>query len=322
MNLIEQANRRLEQLEQAGIDVPTSRLPESSEHPKSVQFGLDISAPPNQSERTSSKARSLKSGRRSVHNSSEFPSDRDSRIVDLDMVRLTENSCLTINDSRSDLAEEMRTIKRPIIDHASQARSSGKQRANLVFVTSALPGDGKTYCSINLAMSIAMEVDLSVLLVDADVVRPSILSRLGVDAELGMLDLLTDSTLDLQDVLIRTNIPKLTLLPAGRPTPKATELLASAAMEDLLSELAERYSDRIVIFDAPPLLLTSESRLLASRMGQVLMVVQANQTSRDAVVKALANIESCDVVWCVLNGAPHEHRSGGDDYYYSQYRSV
>ncbi len=149
-------------------------------------------------------------------------------------------------------------------------------------VTSALAGEGKTFCAVNLALSIASEVDCSVLLVDADVLRPAVMERLGVSAaqghHKGLLDLLSDTQLALPDLILKTNIPKLSILPAGAPTSHSTELLASDALGELLHEIATKYPERIVIFDAPPLLSTTESRVLATRMGQILMVVAAEQT--------------------------------------------
>lgn len=305
MSIIEQATLRLEQLKHAGIDVPTA--------PDAARVSGAIARSANRAtlvrDLPAAPRRALGSGR------------AQSREVQLDLSRLLAEGYITPDDPRTGLAEELRAIKRPIIDHAMRTRQNSKERGNLVIVTSAMPGDGKTFCAINLALSIATEVDHSVLLVDADVVRPSILSRLGVEAGLGLLDVLTNPSLDLSDVLMRTNIPKLSLLAAGSPTPKSTELLASSAMEGLLSELAARYSDRIIIFDAPPLLATSESRVLASRMGQVLMVVQANATQRGAVIKAFADIQSCETVWCVLNGGEPEHGATGYGYY-SQFPSA
>jgi exopolysaccharide/PEP-CTERM locus tyrosine autokinase len=167
-------------------------------------------------------------------------------------------------------------------------------------VTSAMPGEGKTFTAINLAMSIAAELDNTVMLVDADVARPSILRTLGLPQGPGLLDVL-EHQVDLSSVLLRTNIEKLTVLPSGTPHPRATELLASVAMRDLLDDMATRYADRIIIFDSPPLLLTTESRVLATHMGQIVVVVQAGRTLQNEVQHALATIESCPVKMTVLN---------------------
>jgi exopolysaccharide/PEP-CTERM locus tyrosine autokinase len=169
-------------------------------------------------------------------------------------------------------------------------------------VTSSLPGEGKSFTSINLAMSIAAELDHTVMLVDADVARPSVLRMLGLPPGKGLLDLLERKT-EMADVLLRTNVDKLTVLPSGTPHEKATELLASDAMSALLEDMATRYPDRIIIFDSPPLLLTTESRVLASHMGQIVFVVAAGGTQQAAVQQALDTIESCPVRLLVLNKA-------------------
>jgi receptor protein-tyrosine kinase len=177
------------------------------------------------------------------------------------------------------------------------------KNGNLVMVTSALPGEGKTFTSLNLALSMAMEVDSTVLLVDGDVAHPAIPALLGTPHGPGLLDLLTNDRLDFADALVRTNVDKLTVLPAGSRHRRSTELLASEQMASLLRELASRYEDRIVIFDSPPLLATTEARVLATHMGQVVMVVAADATSHHAVTQALATIESCEVVLMALNKA-------------------
>jgi exopolysaccharide/PEP-CTERM locus tyrosine autokinase len=150
-------------------------------------------------------------------------------------------------------------------------------------------------------MSIAMELDRTVLLVDADVARPSLPSMLGLPPVQGLLDLLLDETLDVGDVLIKTNIATLSILSSGTPHPRATELLASEGMSRLLDEMAQRYPDRLIIFDSPPLLVTTEARVLASHMGQVVLVVQAEQTANADVMQALATIEACPIKLMMLN---------------------
>jgi len=235
--------------------------------------------------------------------------------VRIDLLALQQAGYLVPTQSRSRLAEEFRQIKRPLLRNA-HAEGAAQARQSLVMVTSALPSEGKTFFSINLAMSLAMEVDSSVLLVDADVVRPNLLSRLGIEARKGLLDLLTEERLALADVVVKTNVPKLSLLAAGSPSSRATELLASAAMDRLLTELVTRWHDRIVVFDSPPLLPTTEARVLASNLGQVVMVVEAARTPRKVVEQAFAAVAGCPVVMSVLNKcseASRSHRYG--DYY-------
>jgi receptor protein-tyrosine kinase len=133
------------------------------------------------------------------------------------------------------------------------------------------------------------------------VARPSVLRTLGLPNQRGLMDILVDDKLDMADVMLRTNVDTLSILPAGTSTPRATELLASSTMSTLVSEIANRYPDRIVIFDSPPLLLTSESRVLASHMGQIVMVVEAQTTTQHAVKEALSQLEGMNNVNLIYN---------------------
>ncbi|MFC3378740.1 XrtA-associated tyrosine autokinase [Rugamonas sp. CCM 8940] len=183
-------------------------------------------------------------------------------------------------------------------------------------ITSALAGEGKTYCSINLAMSIAMELDHTVLLIDADVARPSVLKALGLPPQPGLMDLLLDDSLDLADVMLRTNVNTLSILPAGTANLRATELLASQSMKALVLEIAQRYPDRIIIFDSPPLLLTSEARVLAGHMGQIVVVVESQQTTQHAVLEGLRRLEGCDNVSLIYNKSRDFAGTETYDYHY------
>jgi protein-tyrosine kinase len=239
-----------------------------------------------------------------------------SQKIDLDLARLAAAGFITSDSPGSLTAEEFRILKRPLL--ANVAGSAAPIRnANLIMVTSSLPGEGKTFTAINLAMSIAMELDRTVLLVDADVARPSLPRVLGLPEQKGLLDVLQDKSLKLSDVLLRTNVDKLTILAAGTRDAHATELLASEAMGRLLADIGRRYSDRIIIFDSPPLLLTTESRVLATRMGQIVFVVRAEETPQNAVKEAVAAIEACPVKLVVLNQARNvENVAYGYEYGY------
>ena len=223
------------------------------------------------------------------------------RRVELDLARMRELGMVTAAGGRTSLLEDFRIIKRPLLQRAFNERAQGDKPGNLIMVTSSLPGEGKTYTAINLAMSIAMELDHTVLLVDADVARPSVLRTLGLPPQRGLMDILVDDKLDMGDVMLRTNVDTLSILPAGTATPRATELLASSTMTQLVNEIANRYPDRIVIFDSPPLLLTSESRVLASHMGQIVMVVEAQTTTQHAVKEALHQLEGYSNVNLIYN---------------------
>jgi receptor protein-tyrosine kinase len=226
-----------------------------------------------------------------------------SKKVEINLTALAAAGYLTPNSPRTTAIDQFRVIKRPLLDNATGKGASLVVNGNLIMVTSSLPGEGKSFTAINLAMSLAMELNHTVLLVDADVARPSIMKKLGLEPAPGLLDLLLNKETELSDVLLRTNIPKLTLLPTGRPHPRATELLTSTAMAVLLEDLAKRYQDRIIIFDSPPLLLTTEARVLATHMGQILMIVQAEKTLQSQVQHALSTIEACPVKLMVLNQA-------------------
>jgi receptor protein-tyrosine kinase len=223
--------------------------------------------------------------------------------IEIDLALLKSRGFVTPDAPKSQIADEFRVIKRPIIRNAQAAGGTKVRNGNLVMVTSALPREGKTFTALNLAISIAMEMDSTVLLVDGDVSHPELPSLLGVPNAPGLLDVLTRDDIDVGDALVRTNIEKLSILPAGSHHRRATELLASEQMVILLRELATRYSDRIIVFDSPPLLATTEARVLASHMGQIVMVVAANSTARRAVDLALGTIESCEIVLMMLNKA-------------------
>lgn len=240
--------------------------------------------------------------------------ERTRRFVDINMARLHQMGMVTHDAGRTSAAEDFRIIKRPLLRNAAGAVSSGLKNGNLIVVTSALPGEGKTYCAINLAMSIAMEKDHTVMLVDADVARPSVLKVLGLEAAPGLMDKLLDDSVALSDVILRTNVSTLSILPAGRNNKHATELLASHTMCALLAEISARYADRIVIFDSPPLLLTTESHVLAAQMGQVVMVIEAETTTQRDVKEALRRLENCARVDLICNKS--RAFPGGDHYGY------
>lgn len=290
MNTIEQAAKRLEQLRRAGVEV-APQDPTTASDKTEQQADAPVAAPAlAQTKPESNKA-----------STSATISERRSREVELDFRKMHDSGLLIPGKERSSLEEEFRIIKRPLLENVKGHGAAKPVRANLIMVTSSLPGEGKTQTAINLAISMAMELDHTVLLVEADVVKPSALARLGVPSDKGLMDLLSDSDLDVADVMLRTNIPKLTLLPAGTYQERSTELLGSATMDALLDELATKYSDRIVIFDSPPLLPSTEARVMSAHMGQVVMVVEAGRTPLNAVKQSFATLEEHPVVLSMLN---------------------
>lgn len=236
---------------------------------------------------------------------------------EIDLGRLAEMGAVTPDSGRSKIAEEYRLIKRPLL--ANAFGHGGVERVhngNLIMVTSSLPGEGKTFSAINLAISMATELEHTVLLIDADVSKSSVMKYLGLKAKHGLVDVLQDPDLQLSDVLIKTNIAKLTILPAGDSISHPTELLASSSMKHFVRDIASRYPDRIVIFDTPPLLSTSEASVLATYMGQIVFVVEAEHTPQDAITDALAHIADCEHVGIVLNKFVSGGSSGDYGYGY------
>jgi protein-tyrosine kinase len=219
------------------------------------------------------------------------------------VAQLKKEYLITVGDHERDTSDEYRRIKRPLLDNAFGQGGIAVDHGNLIMVTSSMPGEGKTYTSINLALSMAMERNYTVLLVDADVVKSDVSWFYGLERQLGLMDLLLDDQLDVSQVLVRTDLPNLTILPSGRRHAHATELLASNEMSHLVNEMAHRYPDRILIFDSPPLLGTTEAQVLTSLMGQVVVVVAARHTSQQIVGETLATIDSTKAIGLVLNKA-------------------
>ncbi|MGE5386981.1 MAG: XrtA-associated tyrosine autokinase [Betaproteobacteria bacterium] len=295
MSLIEQAAKRLEQLREAGVDIPEDDAPE------------EVIARPLRPSRMDGGAEK----KIAVEGASQPPAQ--SRQIELDLNGLAAAGIISPTAPRSHISDEYRVIKRPLITNAMGKGASPILNGNLIMVTSAMPGEGKTFSAINLAMSIAMELDNTVMLVDADVARPSVLSMLGKPPEPGLLDMLVDDSIPLSSLLLRTNVEKLTILPSGTQHDRATELLASDAMGRLVDDMSTRYPDRIIIFDSPPLLMTTESRVLASHMGQIVMIVHAQRTLHGQVKQALATIANCPVKLLLLN---QSRAKPGDGYGY------
>ncbi|MBK1706648.1 XrtA-associated tyrosine autokinase [Halochromatium glycolicum] len=223
--------------------------------------------------------------------------------VNIDLVSLKTQGYVTPDADRTRVAEEFRIIKRPLLENAFGRTASLVEQGNLIMVTSSLPGEGKTYSAINLAMSIAMEMDKTVLLVDADVGRARLHRALEIPSGPGLIDLLLKPSLDAGDVMLRTNVPKLRIITRGEYHPRANELLASGDMQRLVREFANRYEDRIIIFDAPPLLVTSEAVVLSGLVGQIVFVVEAHKSLQHTVKDALGLLDTSKPIGLVLNKA-------------------
>lgn len=244
------------------------------------------------------------------------PAGRPTRTVPFDLARLRKHRLMPPPGDERELAGQYRHIKRPLVARALGRGLERVRRGNALLVTSSLPGEGKTFTAVNLALSIALEQDIEVLLVDGDVAKPRLTKEFGLENERGLLDALADQDLDVESLVIGTDIPSLLLLPAGTPSSTATELLASPQMEAVLETLCERNPNRIVIFDSSPLLPTTEGRALTSWMGQIVVAVRAGSTPHHAVFETLRLIGERDNVNLILT---HAEGGGAGAYYYSYY---
>jgi receptor protein-tyrosine kinase len=239
------------------------------------------------------------------------PSKPNQKIT-LDFTSLAAMGYAVPEAESKQLEEEYRIIKRPVVMNAFGKGAAPIKHGNLISVASSLPSEGKTFTAFNLGMSIASEMDATVLLIDGDVIKASLSKLIGIDANRGLIDLLEDPECHVADVMLDTQNPKLKIIPAGTRSAKSTELLASQAMERLLSDIAERYPDRIVLFDSPPILATSEASVLNHLMGQVLLVVEAGGTPVDAVKEAVErlDIDSDKAIGLILNKS-RDSKAGG-----------
>ena len=233
------------------------------------------------------------------------------RRATIDFERVQASGVVVHHDAKTRCSEEFRRIKRPVLLKAFGDGPDRIENGNLIMVTSARPGEGKTFTALNLALSIATERDLTVLLIDADMSNPTIPSVLGIETGPGLADLLQQEDLDVGDILVRTDRENLGIITAGAPHPHAAELLASDRMSRLVREIAERYSDRVIIFDTPPVLASSEAAVIAMHAGQTIFVVESEGTGESDVAAALNIISSCKNIGFVLNKTRSNSNSKG-----------
>lgn len=229
------------------------------------------------------------------------PYDGPRVIVDRD--KLQEAGFIVPDGPVTGISEEFRIIKRQLLLAAKGSQKADRvPHGERILICSAHPNEGKTFCALNLALSIAAEKDNEVLLVDADFAKPSILSSLGLEGSKGLMDALADPQLPVEDCIIHTDIPGLAILPAGDQTNADTEYLASARTEQVLNRLTQNNPHRIVIFDSPPALSASPASVLATHVGQVVMVVKADETTETALRDALSLMGGCEHIQLLLNG--------------------
>lgn len=236
------------------------------------------------------------------------------RIV-VDPAQLRTNGLLAPGADERRLSEQYRAIKRPLLANADPSLQSVLPLGNLLMVASALSGEGKTFTSVNLCLSIARERDWSVVLVDADSSKPHLTRLFSAESEPGLIELLRNPEFLFEDLVMPTDIPGLSLLPAGAADVHASELLASRRMKELCQQISSSDAGRMIVFDSSPLLLTTEAIALASQVGQVLMVVRADSTEQQSVLAALDKLDPEKAINCVLNRTSGADRSESYGYY-------
>jgi exopolysaccharide/PEP-CTERM locus tyrosine autokinase len=240
-------------------------------------------------------------------------------VAAIDRVMLAEKGMLVPGAPIGALAEEFRLVKRQLLLTAREV-SNGPlgQRARTILVGSGKPGDGKTYCAVNLAISLAAERDVEILLVDADFAKPDVMRTLGLEDSVGFLDVIADPTLDPESCIVRTDVPQLSLLPAGQRTTADTELLASKRTEEVIDALLAASPKRMIVFDTPPTLAASPASVLALLIGQVMLVVRADRTTEADVREAVSLLDGCEHISLVLNAVSYQPGGGRFGSYYGQ----
>ncbi|MCW5570591.1 MAG: hypothetical protein KIT78_05810 [Steroidobacteraceae bacterium] len=292
MSIVERALKRLQQSSQAAA----AQKPVAASAPRKA---APAAAAPSMA-RSAAGQRSYGNAGKSIH-------------IDFDHLR--RGGLLPPEHQQRALAHQYRTLKRPILKYAfgddAPPAESRPTSPRTLMVTSALPGEGKTFTAVNLALSLALEKDHSVILVDGDAPKPHVSQAFGLGGEPGLLDLLANPAMEVATAVLPTDVRGLHLLPIGRRAESATELLASARMRQVVDELGRLDDNAIVLLDSPPMLLTSEAQVLASLFGQVVLVVAAGRTPQQAVVDALGIIGEGPRVGLVLNQALHDNNVGG-----------
>lgn len=249
---------------------------------------------------------------------SAAPSDDGARPgtprMHIDFDRLAAGGFLVPGQAMTREAEEFQRIKRRLLGNLVAGIYESERPANLILITSSVPGEGKTFVSVNLAISIAMELDRTVLAIDTDIVKRDMSKVFGVVNRRGLFDLLADPSLRLEDLLVRTSISNLTVLPAGNRHANSTEMLASQRMRELSDEIAARYSDRVVLFDSPPVLAMTTATALAPLVGQLVIVAEAGATKQETIRETISRLENVRITGVVLNKSK-QARAAGYDYY-------
>ena len=236
--------------------------------------------------------------------------------LEIDLERLEQKGFVALSKKRTLINEEFRSIKRKLLNNAFGGLAKTLNHSNLILVSSSRPNEGKTFCAVNLALSIALEKDKTVLLVDADVLKPSVSKTLELGANAGLIEYLSGEVEDVSSVIYQTNVENLRVIPAGLPHYLSNELLSSDKMQQLFDEFASRYPDRIVIFDCPPLLGVNETTVMAEQCGQGVIVVEEFKSKLTEVKKAVDLLPEEMAVGLVMNKVIDPSDTQGYGYYY------
>lgn len=248
------------------------------------------------------------------------PVAEDESSCHIDFVALQRAGLLPADDEANErLADELRRVKRPLLDNVTGKGARPLTHAERIGVSSAAPGEGKTFAAVNLALSLARELDFEVLLVDGDIPKSDITRILGLKGRPGLMDVLADEKRHPAEVIVRTDVPNLLVVPAGEHHSLASELFGSLRMQYVLQEFGGRHGRRLMVFDSSPLLATSESQVLASHMGQMVVVVAAGRTHRQALASALQGLDESQYVGLVLNMSSLPASENHYDRYYGRY---
>jgi protein-tyrosine kinase len=239
----------------------------------------------------------------------------------IDLALLREGGFIVPGSPPTRLSEEYRIVKRQVLMSAfGGSAQEAVKNGRLVLMCSAQPNEGKTFSAVNLALSLATEPDLEVLLIDADVAKPEVLSTLGIGGDAGLMDALLDPAIDVESLIVPTDVPKLKVLPAGRQTNHDTELLASQRGKAVIQALSDRNPSRIIIIDTAPALAASPASALVHLVGQVLLVVRADETSENELRETVGLMAGAAQLRLLINGVTYRgtNRNYGTYYGYGE----
>jgi exopolysaccharide/PEP-CTERM locus tyrosine autokinase len=246
----------------------------------------------------------------------DSPTRRDLKpMIQLDVAELRASGRLPTAEMAQQTEDEIRRIKWPLLNAIAGREGSISARNNIILVTSALSGEGKSFTSLNLALSIVRDRELRVILVDGDVARPGLTPSLKLEGRPGLNDVLEDVSLDVNNVTYQTDVEGLFFVPAGKWHERAPEFFAGSRMPQIIEQLSRRVGNGVIIIDSPPLLATNEAQVVTRYVGQILLVVRADETEQRAVLDALALVDKSTPISAVLN----QVRPSALSRYYGQY---